>query len=205
METQVYIGMVLLSIEMNGQNRKKAVNNLVKSMLFQISNEKEFKSYKTDEGKPVLTSPEGWNYNISHSKNIAVCSICNTSIGVDIERIKLKRDFIAIANTWFHPEENRVIKISEDNACIIFYHLWTRKESWIKEKGKSVWSMKKTPNMNSYHNFVKTWDVEYCNERYSLSISLGSVKNSNRDISIDFMNDFTVPDMIITPYNLFIE
>lgn len=205
MKNKVYIGMLLLSIEMDSQSRKKVVNKLLRDMLSQISLNNKFEFYKTDNGKPILVHPKGWHYNISHSKNIAVCSISNCSIGVDIERTSSKRDYLSIAETWFHSEEIKLIGKSKVDKKKLFYHLWTRKEAWIKEKGKSVWSMKATPDMSLYHHFLRTWNVKHDTANYSMSLFMNPGINSKQKTSIDFMDSYTIPNIKITPENSFPE
>lgn len=85
--------------------------------------------------KPLIEAM-GVYFNISHSGNIAVCSISNeVETGIDIEAIK--EVTISDFKSVFTPREWEKIHISKDKIKE-FYNLWTRKESVIKADGRGL-------------------------------------------------------------------
>ena len=92
----------------------------------------------TDYGKPVLLTPHGIYFNISHSGNWVVCAIDDSGpVGVDVEVIK-PIDF-AIAERFFSSDEYiSFINQPEELQQKYFFMLWTLKESYIKAEGKGL-------------------------------------------------------------------
>ena len=92
-------------------------------------------------GKPYIlapTEPALW-FNISHTTDrycIAISS--SVPVGVDIERIRTDRDYPAMAEYAFTPQEARAIDgTSRDKTALKFVALWVRKEAIIKSIGGS--------------------------------------------------------------------
>lgn len=85
--------------------------------------------------KPILKNIEGVYFNLSHSKEIAICAISNNEIGCDVQK-KIGNN-LEIANRFFCKEEidlinkSKTVKQKED----MFYRLWTLKESYMKALG----------------------------------------------------------------------
>ena len=192
MENTVYIGLMFFSIE-NASERKEIINLFVEKMICSVTGKERIKMIKTENGKPVLVYPKGWYYNISHTGKLAVCTIARNPIGVDIEKISYKRDYQAIADEWFHKGEKAILDDCRKFSPELFYHFWTRKESWIKQKGLTIWQMKSTPDMSLSNETVKTWSVKHDIENYSLSLCLSFNKNSLNRISVLFVDNFTDP------------
>lgn len=86
-----------------------------------------------NHGKPFLSGYPNAHFNISHSADAVLCGICNTPIGVDIEKIKPAN--LAIAKRFFTFEECEYIQEDPKTANERFIFLWTRKESYIKWAG----------------------------------------------------------------------
>ena len=105
----------------SGMLLKHALKNL---------NIEDYKLKYNEYGKPYLVG-NNYYFNISHSKDYAICVIADDEIGCDIEYI---RDFnIKIAQRYFNNEEYEDILI--DNSKDKFYRYWTLKESFIKNVG----------------------------------------------------------------------
>ncbi|MCL2592691.1 MAG: 4'-phosphopantetheinyl transferase superfamily protein [Defluviitaleaceae bacterium] len=88
----------------------------------------------TENGKPCLADRPNIHFNISHTGNYVACAISNEPVGVDIEIIKLISP--KIAERFFTQDEIAYIDTTED--VFRFYEVWTKKESFIKFKGKGL-------------------------------------------------------------------
>jgi 4'-phosphopantetheinyl transferase len=78
-------------------------------------------------------------FNLSHAKNLAVFAFTlNNPIGIDVEFVKNKIDFIDIARRFFAPREVEAILQMPDTVSqkIAFFNCWTRKEAFIKAIGR---------------------------------------------------------------------
>ena len=93
-----------------------------------------------DFGKPSLREKfKKIHFNLSHSCGHSVLAFSpNSQIGVDIEKIDPDFNFRLIARANFSEAENRFIDIKEQEACIRFYTLWTRKEALLKAVGTGI-------------------------------------------------------------------
>jgi len=94
-------------------------------------------------GKPSLTVAQGGNtlrFNLSHSRGIALIALTkNRDIGVDIEGINPNFSCLEIANKFFSPLENSVLRsLPEHLQATAFFTCWTRKEAYIKAVGKGL-------------------------------------------------------------------
>jgi 4'-phosphopantetheinyl transferase len=80
-------------------------------------------------------------FNLSHTKNLAVFAFTlNNPIGIDVEFIKEKIDFIDIARRFFAPREVEAILRMPDAVSqkLAFFNCWTRKEAFIKAIGRGL-------------------------------------------------------------------
>ena len=94
-------------------------------------------------GKPSLIVTQGGNtlrFNVSHSRGIALIAITkNLDIGVDIEGINPNFSCLEIAEKFFSPLENSVLRsLPEHLQATAFFTCWTRKEAYIKAVGKGL-------------------------------------------------------------------
>ena len=85
-------------------------------------------------GKPYFENG-GIHFSISHSKNIAVCAISQSEVGIDIERLDKERDYLSLAERYFTKKEYEKIRESE-NIKEAFIKYWTAKEAYIKYTGE---------------------------------------------------------------------
>lgn len=94
--------------------------------------------FDTNEfGKPILISPNGIHFNISHSGDYVVCVTDEKAVGIDIEVIK-PIDF-NIAERFFSEDEYlSLINQPKELQTRYFYMIWTLKESYIKAEGKGL-------------------------------------------------------------------
>jgi len=94
-------------------------------------------------GKPSLIVAQGGNtlrFNLSHSRGMGLIAITkNRDIGVDIEGINPKFSCLEIAEKFFSPLENSVLRsLPEHLQATAFFTCWTRKEAYIKAVGKGL-------------------------------------------------------------------
>jgi len=94
-------------------------------------------------GKPSLTVAQGGNtlrFNLSHSRGMALIAITkNRDIGVDLEGINQNFSCLEIAEKFFSPLENSVLRsLPEHLQATAFFTCWTRKEAYIKAVGKGL-------------------------------------------------------------------
>ncbi len=94
--------------------------------------------FKTSEyGKPFLSGQSNIHFNISHCENWVVCSLDNSSVGVDVETIKPID--LNIAERFFSKDENDyILSQSADKQLTNFFKVWTLKESYIKNIGEGL-------------------------------------------------------------------
>jgi 4'-phosphopantetheinyl transferase len=92
-------------------------------------------------GKPFLTSSPGVvQFNLSHSHNLGLLAItANKRVGVDIERVRTDIDYAQIAKQFFSAGEvARLLDLPGELQLEAFYACWTRKEAFIKARGKGL-------------------------------------------------------------------
>lgn len=125
-----------------------------------------------ENSRPQFQDPNLPDFNISHSQNfVAVAVTSNGQVGIDIEVSRTRKNYLAVAKTFFSADENSWIhnQIDPLNA---FWQLWTIKESALKLYAKGVWQMKSvTVNLNDlakisapfanhfYHHYQQIDDV----------------------------------------------
>jgi len=97
----------------------------------------------TEKGKPFLADSLNHlnlNFNISHSKNLAVYGITQANlIGVDIEYLRTNLDVLALAKRFFSAQEYLAISnLSGNTQLNLFFRLWTCKEAYLKAVGLGI-------------------------------------------------------------------
>jgi len=93
---------------------------------------------KSKNGKP---SVDGINFSISHCKHIVVQVFTHSGhIGVDVEYINNNRNYLKLAQRYFHKKESRHLKkLTDSDSAKLFYNLWTAKEAVCKAEGGRLW------------------------------------------------------------------
>ena len=86
------------------------------------------------------------DFNISHAKNLVICTMSEGKTGCDIERSDRKVS-VTVAEKFFHPEEKAFLEKAEtpEEKQRRFMMLWVLKEAHIKLLGTSVANLKDTP------------------------------------------------------------
>ena len=92
-----------------------------------------------ESGNLLLDTPvtgfEKLYFNLSHSKDYAVCALCTEPVGVDIENVKTKD--VAHMDRILHEKENLVLGFisNKEEQKKYFYECWVTKESYLKNLG----------------------------------------------------------------------
>ena len=91
-------------------------------------------------GKPQLAAaqnPRGLQFNVSHSAGIALIAFgCGCRLGIDVEKIRLEVDAIALAKRFFSARELAGLEaLPQQLLADAFFACWTRKESFLKAIG----------------------------------------------------------------------
>ncbi|MEI6095002.1 MAG: 4'-phosphopantetheinyl transferase superfamily protein [Gammaproteobacteria bacterium] len=110
-----------------------------------------------DYGKPYLNHSSQIQFNLSHSRDLALLAIGqHYPLGVDLEFFS-SRPFQGISNMMFSPQEIQdYAHMQPSMRSLTFFHVWAQKEAFIKACGMGL----------SYP--TKTFDVP-----------VGSPENSN--------------------------
>lgn len=95
----------------------------------------EFSVETASHGKPYLAGQSGIHFNLSHSGTVAVCTVSDTEVGADIEKIDAPHDMMRLANRFFSLLECNAILMSHDPKEA-FCRLWTLRESYVKMRGE---------------------------------------------------------------------
>lgn len=88
-----------------------------------------------EHGKPYILNHPDVHFNVSHSKNMVVCAVCDTPVGVDVEIIREYKE--RLARRISSDEELDIIEKSE-NKALEFIKLWTKKEAYLKFLGTGI-------------------------------------------------------------------
>lgn len=87
-----------------------------------------------EKGKPFVAGSD-LQFNLSHSGGCLLIAVTRKNpIGVDVERVKLNKDFLPIAKRFFASSETAAIILAKDSVTA-FYYCWTRKEAFVKAIG----------------------------------------------------------------------
>lgn len=92
-------------------------------------------------GKPFLVGSSGaLRFNLSHSRGWALVGVTlDSEIGVDIEAVSDQRRTEDLAGRYFSPAEQAEYgRLSDDLRLLAFYCGWTRKEAYIKARGRGL-------------------------------------------------------------------
>jgi 4'-phosphopantetheinyl transferase len=92
-----------------------------------------------EKGKPRLAvDPGRLAFNLSHSGGLALVALApgGLDVGVDIERIKERRDLARLAARWLPEADARAVAaVPPADQAAVFYPAWTRREARVKCTG----------------------------------------------------------------------
>lgn len=91
--------------------------------------------YQVDqEGKPYFANKREYYFSNSHSGDYGMNCLGTEPVGCDMEAMKSGRE--KVANRFFSAEENLLLQLAgEEERSLLFFKLWTMKESYVKLKG----------------------------------------------------------------------
>lgn len=94
----------------------------------------------SEYGKPILDGPFDLHFNVSHTEGVALIAFVRAhEIGIDIEKINPKPDVRRLAERFFSVRERHSLeKLSGDELQAAFFRCWTRKEAYVKARGKGL-------------------------------------------------------------------
>ena len=94
------------------------------------------------QGKPVLSGDTGatpLHFNLSHAGAHVLIGVARQELGVDLEAVEAKRDFLELADRFFAPAESAAVRsLPESERGEAFYNAWTRKEAYVKALGTGL-------------------------------------------------------------------
>lgn len=95
---------------------------------------------KNAYGKPCLEGKAALRFNLSHSGSLGLLAVTSQQeVGVDIEILRQEVDRRNIAERFFAPGEvTALFSLPTEQQTIAFYACWTRKEAYIKARGKGL-------------------------------------------------------------------
>jgi 4'-phosphopantetheinyl transferase len=95
----------------------------------------------TDQGRPFLTEEDKTlDFNLSHSGVWGVIAISRSTVGVDVELIRVKQNLQSLAEYAFDADEFRsFVSYVPTRQQRGFYRIWTAKEARYKCPGKGYY------------------------------------------------------------------
>lgn len=88
-------------------------------------------------GKPSLAEFPDVFYNISHAEGIAACIVTDRECGIDCEQVREFHPNV-MKRAFTEKEREMVLSAPLDKRDLLFFRLWTLKESYIKATGKGL-------------------------------------------------------------------
>jgi phosphopantetheinyl transferase len=93
------------------------------------------------DGKPRLAeTPDRLSFNLAHSADLALVAVAagGMHVGVDVERIKPRRDLIRLAARWLPADAEVIATAGAEFREELFYAAWTRHEARVKCTGAGL-------------------------------------------------------------------
>lgn len=92
---------------------------------------------KNKYGKPSMTEYPEIFYNLSHAEGIAGCIVSDRECGIDCENVREYRPNV-MKRAFTEAEQALVMNAPENEWNLMFFRLWTLKESYIKAIGMGL-------------------------------------------------------------------
>jgi 4'-phosphopantetheinyl transferase len=88
------------------------------------------------QGKPALAGAAPLSFNVSHSFGVALFAVrAGGEVGVDVERVRPFENDLGLAERFFCAAESAALRALGDERREAFFHVWTRKEAYLKAGG----------------------------------------------------------------------
>jgi 4'-phosphopantetheinyl transferase len=80
------------------------------------------------------------HFNLSHSRELVLFVFATRRlVGIDVEYMRTTIEYEQLAKHYFSTNEYTMLqKVPSEMRCAAFYHCWTRKEAYIKARGKGL-------------------------------------------------------------------
>lgn len=88
-------------------------------------------------GKPELADHPGIFFNISHGMGIAASIAADVECGIDCEKVREFRPNV-LKRAFTEAERQMIEEAPAEKRDLLFFQLWTLKESYIKATGKGL-------------------------------------------------------------------
>jgi 4'-phosphopantetheinyl transferase len=89
-------------------------------------------------GEPAAAATPPLSFNLSHSGGLALVAVTasGTPVGVDLERLRPRRDLVRLAARWLPAADAEAVAAAADGEReAVFYAAWTRHEARTKCTG----------------------------------------------------------------------
>ena len=144
------------------------------------------------------------SFNLSHSQNMIAIAISREGdIGIDIERIRLRRNLDKIAESYFSELENKQLaSIDLSKHPRMFYSYWTLKEAYTKalglgfRKAFNSFGFELSEPVQVYEDGEKKKNFSFLQflilDKYQMAVCLkrrGTVEHEFYSMSIDLCDD----------------
>lgn len=144
-------------------------------------------------GKPFIKN-QNIHFNVSHSKNLVVCIIADFPIGIDIEFLDEKINYL---DFQFQMTANELQEIQDaENKIISFYTYWTKKEAVIKAHGEGMMIPLASFEVINNETFIKQEKFYirefFIDKSYSVHLASNNLKIKNETIFLKYQ----IPDNI---------
>jgi 4'-phosphopantetheinyl transferase len=88
------------------------------------------------QGKPRLAGAAPLSFNVSHSSGVALFAVrAGGEVGVDVEQVRPFENDLGLAERFFCAAESAALRALEEGRREAFFHVWTRKEAYLKAGG----------------------------------------------------------------------
>ncbi|TYS13042.1 4'-phosphopantetheinyl transferase superfamily protein [Rossellomorea vietnamensis] len=117
-------------------------------------------------------------FNLSHTNGMLVCGVNRMGeIGVDVERVE--KNILNVMNGIFLSDEVNYVKSQEtlEKSNVAFFKVWTRKESYMKLKGKGFSIDPKSFLVPCTEGYSQTQNIFYESLNYSNKFMISTAVN----------------------------
>ena len=104
-----------------------------------------------EHGKPYFIHHPEIAFNITHTDKTMAIIVANVApVGIDIETIKIRKNFQGLEERVLHAEEQNWLK-QQPNYLEAFFTLWSSKEAYLKATGTGLSGLSSLElNMNQH-------------------------------------------------------